>query len=483
MASADFAAGGCRKRLLENNNNNNNKEADTPELTQPESKLGENSLKKEGLVEDAKVAFEEAVDIATPAKRARRDAWEVRSGDRASGILNPVRDIMDKLAGKENPRKRLITLAQGDPSAYPHLRPSENQVQAVMEVIAGGAANGYQPSQGNIKARAALAETFTVRGRPALTPNDVFMTWGCSEALAHAIAALATKGSNILLPRPGFCMYEVLCNYHEVEIRFYDLNPDKNWEVDIEQLKTLADDKTVAMLINNPNNPCGAVYSAEHLTDVLRAAEELKLPIIADEVYMGITFGPDFVPCTKVNNKVPILTVCSVSKRWLAPGWRLGWVTVHDCDGILAAAKVPQTLLKLCQISLGPSAPMQAALPAILGGTPQDWYNNINKELEASAKCCVRRIREIPGLEVNEPEGAMYCMVKILPGYFDEQVGGSDVDFAAQLLAEESVAMLPGQCFRARGFIRVVFAASVEVLEEAFDRLEAFCRRHSAKRQ
>eukprot|EP00405_Crypthecodinium_cohnii_P016108 CAMPEP_0206446274 /NCGR_PEP_ID=MMETSP0324_2-20121206/16036_1 /ASSEMBLY_ACC=CAM_ASM_000836 /TAXON_ID=2866 /ORGANISM="Crypthecodinium cohnii, Strain Seligo" /LENGTH=459 /DNA_ID=CAMNT_0053914709 /DNA_START=134 /DNA_END=1513 /DNA_ORIENTATION=- len=453
MASGDAAAG-SRKRLLEQDG-------------APGS-----------LVKEAKVAFSEAAVVATPTKRGRT-SWEVRCGERAAGILNPIREIMDKIAGKENPRKRLISLAQGDPTAYPHLRPSETMVQAVLASVSGGLANGYQPSQGAAKARAAVAEAFTVRGRPPLTPNDVFMTLGCSEALAHCIAALASKGSNILLPRPGFCLYEVLCNYHSVECRFYDLNPDKNWEVDLDQLRTLVDDNTCGMLINNPSNPCGAVYSAEHLGAILKVAEEMRLPIIADEVYTGISFGPEYVACAAVSNRVPILSVCALSKRWLAPGWRLGWITIHDTDGILAAASVPETLLKLCQVSLGPSAPLQAALPDILGNTPQEWYDKVLKDLGASAKCCIRRIREIPGLEVTEPEGAMYCMVKIVPGYFDEQVGGSDVDFAGQLLAEESVAVLPGQCFRAPNFFRVVFAAPPEVLDEAFDRVESFCRRHA----
>jgi len=102
--------------------------------------------------------------------------------------------------------------------------------------------------------------------------------------------------------------------------------------------------------------------------------------------------------------------------------------------------------------------------------------------LEESAKCCVRRCREIPGFEVcTEPQGSMYCMVRIKKEAFGGGVADNDVDFAGQLLAEESIAVLPGQCFNAPGFFRVVFAAPPEVLNEAFDRIESFCRRHAAK--
>lgn len=407
--------------------------------------------------------------------------WRVKVGERADGIKNPIREIMDSIAGKENPRKRLISLAQGDPTAYPHLRPGSVMVQAVCSTLQGGLANGYQPSQGNGACRAAVAEYFTVKGRPPLKPTEVFMTLGCSEALSHCIAALAINGGNILLPQPGFCLYQVLCDYHGVEARYYDLLPDKNWEVDIDKMSALVDDKTIAVLVNNPSNPCGAVYSGEHLRKIMGACEELCTPVIADEVYAEMTFKEPYVPCASASSKVPVLSVCALSKRWLAPGWRLGWITVHDSDGILAGAGVPDTLLKLCQVSLGPSAPLQAALPEILRSTPAEWYAEVLSALQASAQCCVKRLRAIPGLLVeSEPGGSMYCMVRLQPGVLGG-IDNDDVAFAGQLLQEESIAVLPGQCFNAPGFFRVVFAAPPEVLNEAFDRVEAFCRRRAEK--
>merc|ERR1719231_1061178 len=96
---------------------------------------------------------------------------------------------------------------------------------AVVNAIATKSSNGYQPSNGNAPCREALAAKFSVDSRPPLSPNDIFMTLGCSEALSHAIAALAAPGSNMLLPRPGFPLCEILCEYHGIEARFYDLKP------------------------------------------------------------------------------------------------------------------------------------------------------------------------------------------------------------------------------------------------------------------
>eukprot|EP00419_Tripos_fusus_P029839 CAMPEP_0172714908 /NCGR_PEP_ID=MMETSP1074-20121228/67242_1 /TAXON_ID=2916 /ORGANISM="Ceratium fusus, Strain PA161109" /LENGTH=467 /DNA_ID=CAMNT_0013539435 /DNA_START=73 /DNA_END=1476 /DNA_ORIENTATION=+ len=406
--------------------------------------------------------------------------WRVQCGERAVGIRNPIREIMDSIVGKENPSKQMISLAQGDPTAYKHLRPSDVMVGAVNAAFNAGGFHGYQPSQGLPACRMALAEFFSVAGRKQLTPNDVFMTLGCSEALAHCVAALAAKGANMLLPRPAFSLYEVLCAYNGVECRYYELLPDQGWEVDLDSLAAVADDNTCAVLINNPSNPCGAVYSRAHLAKVMATCADLKLPVIADEVYSGMTFGEPYVSCAAVASNVPVLSVCALSKKWLAPGWRLGWITVHDAECALASAGVSDTLLKLCQVSLGPTAPLQAAMPAILNDTRPEWYREKLQALQRQAKVCVERARRTPGLSIaSEPQGAMYVMVRITPDAL-LGIGNDDVTFARELLREESVAVLPGQCFMLPGYFRVVFAPPVDVLDQAWDRIEAFCQRRAA---
>ncbi|CAK0882251.1 unnamed protein product [Prorocentrum cordatum] len=284
---------------------------------------------------DAQVTHEKApVPLAAaepPAKQAKvpeheqLDGWQVVLGERAAAIRNPIREIMDTVAGQENPSKAVISLAQGDPSAYPHLRPSKHMVDAVVAAVTGGQDNGYQPSQGNARCRAAVAQAFSAKGRQPLTAADVFMSMGCSEALSHCIAALAGgPGGNMLLPRPGFPLYDVLCQYQGVEIRFYDLLPDHNWEIDVKSLDGLVDKNTRAIIINNPSNPCGAVYSRAHLTSVLAACDRLRLPVIADEVYAGMSFSEPYVQCAEVTSSVPVLSAVWAPRCHLhaAEAWR-----------------------------------------------------------------------------------------------------------------------------------------------------------------
>jgi len=450
---------------------------DKVNFTEAEAAAGGPSLKR-----PREEASDKQHDVkgCPPASKPRGlKEWQIQCGERAMGIRNPIREIMDSIVGKENPSKQMISLAQGDPTAFKHLRPSDGMVGAVNAAFNAGGFHGYQPSQGQTACRMALAEFFSVAGRKPLTPNDVFMTLGCSEALSHCIAALAVKGSNMLLPRPAFSLYEVLCAYHGVECRYYDLQPENGWEIDLDSLAAAADDNTCAVLINNPSNPCGAVYSRAHLAKVMAACADFKLPVIADEVYSGMTFGEPYVACASVASNVPVLSVCALSKKWLAPGWRLGWITVHDAEGAFSSAGVSNTLLKLCQVSLGPSAPLQAAMPAILTNTGPEWYQEKLQALQRQARVCVERVRQTPGLSVaSEPQGAMYFMVRIEPGALSGI--GDDLTFARELLREESVAILPGQCFMLPGYFRVVFAPPVDVLEEAWDRIEAFCKRRAA---
>jgi len=281
----------------------------------------------------------------------------------------------------------------------------------------------------------------------------------------------------MLLPRPGFPLCEVLCKYHGIEHRYYDLDPNTGWQIDMNSIRANVDENTCALVINNPSNPCGSVYSQAHLEAVLGLAEELRLPVVADEVYTDMSFSDDYVSCAAVSPRVPILSVGALSKRWVTPGWRVGWITVHDVDDILKKGGIQDTLLKICQVTLGPAAPLQAAIPGILEAGPAEirWKKQLLASLQESANYCIERCRNVKGLKVaSNPQGAMYIMVEVKPVFRD--IDGA-VQFAGALLEEESVAVLPGECFAYPGFFRVVFCGSLPILEEAWDRIEAFCNR------
>ena len=135
---------------------------------------------------------------------------------------------------------------------------------------------------------------------------------------------------------------------------FYTLLEDNNWQVDLDQMESLIDNKTKAIIVTNPSNPCGSVYSIQHLQQILTIAHKHKLPVIADEIYGELTWeGHVFHPMATLEPKVPMLTVDGISKRYLVPGWRLGWLIVHDRFG--AFNNIRQGITQLTQKIMGPS--------------------------------------------------------------------------------------------------------------------------------
>lgn len=156
---------------------------------------------------------------------------------------------------------------------------------AVQQAVESSKYNGYAHSQGHEAARRAIAKYSrhqSVDGEIAV--ENVLITSGCSSALEYCILAMADRGQNILLPRPGFCLYQTLADGLDIEVRYYNLLPEKQWQIDLKQMESLIDYNTAAILINNPSNPCGSVFSEEHLLDILKICEKNYLPIIADEV-------------------------------------------------------------------------------------------------------------------------------------------------------------------------------------------------------
>lgn len=127
-----------------------------------------------------------------------------------------------------------------------------------------------------------------------------------------------------------------------IELRRYELDPDKCWEVKLDTLESLVDDRTRAILLNNPSNPCGSVYSQQHCQAIADLAAKLQLPIICDEIYADMTFqGSIFTPMASVASNVPVLTIGGISKKFVVPGWRLGWILVHDPVGALDEVQQP----------------------------------------------------------------------------------------------------------------------------------------------
>jgi len=222
-----------------------------------------------------------------------------------------------------------VPLSLGDPTVFGNLPPSSILAEAAASAATSAKYNGYVNACGTQDARVAIS---AYHSTPECTfaPDDVVVASGCSGALELALTALLDPGTNLLVPAPGFPLYEVIANSHGAGVKPYRLDPNTGWECDLADIESQVrsdeersdsnkppttfhsslrssqvDENTRGVLINNPSNPCGSVFSEAHLGDIIRLAAKLRLPIIADEVYGGMTFGDvEYVPLSLVSARL-----------------------------------------------------------------------------------------------------------------------------------------------------------------------------------
>ncbi|KAJ9537626.1 hypothetical protein OSB04_030359 [Centaurea solstitialis] len=399
---------------------------------------------------------------------------EIPTNVTIKGILGILMASID-----EDKKERLISLGMGDPTAFSCFTTTDIAQNAVVQTLESHKFNGYSPTVGLPQTRKAISEYLSTSLPYKLSSDDVYVTAGCTQAIEVAISILARPNANILVPKPGFPIYELCAAFRNVEIRHFDLIPDKGWEVDLDSVDRLIDHNTVAMVIINPGNPCGNVYSYQHLKKIAETAKRHEILIVADEVYGHLAFGENpFVPMGVFGSMVPVITLGSLSKRWIVPGWRLGWFVTTDPKGIFKNSKNVERLKKYFDICGGPATFIEAAVPHILENTEEVFFTRTLGILKQSSDLCFKKIKEIPCLTCpTKPQGAMSVMVKLNVSLLKDI--SDDVDFCFKLAKEESVILLPGLTVGLKNWVRITFAAEPSSLEEALNRVKSFYQRHS----
>ncbi|XP_059450604.1 tyrosine aminotransferase-like [Corylus avellana] len=398
------------------------------------------------------------------------------SGTTIRGTLTKLMENLDK----DDPRPT-VPLGHGDPSAFPSFRAATAAEDAIVDAVRSAKYNGYAPTVGILPARRAIAD-YLSRDLPyALSPDDVYLTTGCKQAIEIVLTVLDRPGANILFPRPYYPFYEAFAASKRLEVRHFDLNPEKGWEVDLQSVEALADENTVAIVILNPGNPCGSVYTHQHLKKIAETARKLRILVVADEVYHHLTFGSKpFVPMGVFGSIVPVITLGSISKRYILPGWRLGWLVTTDPNGILRKLGVVECITGCLNMASDPPTFIQGAVPHILEKTGEDFFSKVIDILREAAGICYDRIEEIPCITCpNKPEGSMFVMAKLNLSLLEDI--NDDMEFCLKLAKEESVIVLPGLAVGMKNWLRITFAIDPSDLEDGLGRIKAFCERHAKK--
>ena len=333
--------------------------------------------------------------------------------------------------------------------------PEAIKAAAVAALTAGQ--THYAANQGTPALRKAVADFETARGN-AVTPEQVLITVGATQALFTAFLGILNPGEEVIVPTPGFGLYETLITIAGGKLVPLDVTKT-GFQITKEALAEAITPRTKAILINSPCNPTGVVFSEESLANVKEAVLGKPIFVISDNVYNRLTYGASCPDLSLDRDLKDQLIQCqSFSKPWAMTGWRIGYLTCPDY--------VMERLLLLSAgtIAAVPTFLQEAAVTALK--TPVDAM----RETYRSRRDYVcRRLKEM-GLSFPEPEGAFYVFVDI------RQFGLDSADFCTRMIREGKVAAVPGSCFGAEGYIRLSYCYSDAELKKGLDRMECFVR-------
>lgn len=388
----------------------------------------------------------------------------IQPSQRTRGITYAVRDVLLIADEVKKSGKEMIYLNIGDPNQFdfdvpPHL------IEAVSKAM-HDRRNGYGESQGLSQSLEALRREADRKGIRAV--QDVYTAYGASEAIELALCALADAGDNIILPSPGYPLYSALNSKLNIQSRFYRLAEENNWEPDTGDIESKIDSRTRAIVLINPNNPTGSLYSRERLLEILELARRHGLVVFSDEIYDKILFdGKKPLATASLAQDVPVVTFGGISKCYLAPGWRVGWaITSGPAEMVRDYTAAIQ---KMARARLCSTHPMQYAIQPALEGDQSHIVQMIEK-LERRRDITWTRLNRIEGLSCVKPLGAFYAFPKI-----EGEV--SDEIFVRNLIRETGVVVVPGSGFgelAAAGHFRIVFLPDEATLEKAYSCLEKF---------
>jgi len=365
---------------------------------------------------------------------------------------------------------QILKLNLGNPAPFGMVAPD-----AVVQQVAASVADsqGYSDARGIAPAREAVARYYDRVGVPNVTPDDVFLGNGVSELIVMSLQALLNPGDEVLVPSPDYPLWTGAVNLCGGRAVHYHCKEELDWNPDTEHVEAQVTGNTRAIVIINPNNPTGAVYSRETLERLLDIARRHDLLVLTDEIYDQILYdGAQHYCAAALASDLPILTLGGMSKTYRLAGFRSGWL-------VISGPKEPigeylEGLELLANMRLCPNVPAQHAIPAALDGGV-----DITPLLRAGGRLYDQRDRawqlltQIPGVDCYKPAGALYLFPRLDP---EVHKIVDDQKMVIDLLEQQHLLLSHGSGFNlpSADHLRVVFLASVPVLEDAVGRLATF---------
>ena len=396
---------------------------------------------------------------------------DLRQSDKLQNVVYDVRGpALDEAARMEQEGHRILKLNIGNPAPFGFEAPDEI-LQAVTRNLA--TAQGYSESKGLYSARTAVEQYYQLNGIDGVTVDDVYLGNGVSELISMTLQALLNNGDEVLIPAPDYPLWTATTNLCGGRAVHYRCDESNDWQPDLEHLAAQVSDRTKAIVVINPNNPTGAVYSRETLEAIVQFAREHDLVIMADEIYDKILYDDaQHTVLASIAPDVICLTFSGLSKAYRVAGFRAGWVVIsgpkQHAENYIAGLSL------LANMRLCANVPAQNAIQTALGG-----YQSINELILPGGRLLAQRdvawelLNDIPGVSCTKPKGALYVFPRLDPEVYPIT---DDQQFALDLLRTEKILVTYGTGFNwpSPDHIRIVTLPSVEVLTDAITRIGDF---------
>lgn len=396
---------------------------------------------------------------------------KIKPAVRTENITYAVRDIVVLANQVAKTGTEMLYLNIGDPNLYDFV-PPKHLVDATYQAMLKNL-NGYAPSSGIKDAVDAIEREAERKGITNI--HDIFVTTGASEAIEICLTALVNEGENVLTPTPGYPLYTAIASKLQLMENPYYLNEENGWLPDIDDIKSKINDKTKAIVLINPNNPTGSLYTKENLQQIVDLALEHNLVIFADEIYDKLLFdGKKHISIASLNKDVSCITFGGLSKNYFVPGFRIGWGIVSGRKEVLA--DFIEAINKILRARLSANHPEQYGIKPSLEGN-HDHLTEGMKKLTRRRDLTVEMLNAIPGISCVKPEGAFYAFPRL-------EMKQPDAHFVGELIRETGVVIVPGSGFGqvpGTKHFRVVFLPNEQILEKAYKAIGEFFVKYQEK--
>jgi alanine-synthesizing transaminase len=390
---------------------------------------------------------------------------------RTENISYAVRDIVVLANQVAKTGKEMLYLNIGDPNLY-DFAPPKHLIDATYQAMLKNL-NGYAPSSGINEAVKSIEREAERKG--ITNVHDIFVTTGASEAIDICLTALVNDGENVLTPTPGYPLYTAIASKLQMMENPYYLDEANGWLPDIEDIKSKINDKTKAIVLINPNNPTGSLYTKENLQQIIDLALEHNLVIFADEIYDKLLFdGKKHISIASLNKDVSCITFGGLSKNYMVPGFRIGWGIVSGRKEVLS--DFIEAVNKILRARLSANHPEQYGIKPSLEGN-HDHLIEAMKKLTHRRDLTVEMLNAIDGISCVKPEGAFYAFPRL-------EMKQPDAHFVGELIRETGVVIVPGSGFGqvpGTHHFRVVFLPNEQILEKAYKAIGEFFVKYQEK--